>query len=65
MTPNKEPILLPAGRVEDEDDLRRQLAIEDRAPGLWWMVALAGMFVILMMVAIVAGLSYAHWKHIL
>jgi len=61
----KNPYLLPAGPVRDEDDLARQLAIEDRAPGLGWMVLGAGLFVILLMLCIIAGLSFPHWKHLI
>jgi uncharacterized protein (DUF983 family) len=59
-----DPILLPAGRVEEDEDLDRQLGIEEDRSALWMIVA-CGLFVIGLMLAIVAGLSYAHWKHLI
>lgn len=51
--------------VKDLQDFRPGMEEEDRSPGLALMVLGAGIFVILLMAAIIAGLSYPHWKHLI
>lgn len=58
-------LLLNAGPIESEEDLDRQLGIEhDKAVNVLILLgALAGFFIGIIL-AVVAGLSYSHWKHL-
>jgi len=55
--------LLPAGKVEDADDLKAQLDIENHwSTGLLAITA-AG-FVFMLTIVVIIGLTYPRWKHL-
>lgn len=58
--------LLNAGKVESEEDLVRQLGLEDNkaVDKIMWLALAAGFFVGVF-VAIIAGLTYHHWKNLI
>lgn len=58
--------LLPAGKVESEQDMDRQLGIErDKiADKIAWLALVCGLLLGLLL-SMVAGLTYHHWKHLI
>lgn len=64
--------LLPAGKAHSEEELERQLGIdmendlkEDRRQTLFMLIGLGFFLLGVIAAAVVVGLSYHHWKHLL
>lgn len=61
---DNEKFMLPAGKVNSPEDLDRQLGIERKENLILNFLSLLVGIVIGALLAVVAGLSYPHWKHI-
>lgn len=64
----KPPLLLQAGKIQSREDLNRQLGFDEmeeaRLP-LGWIVLGCAVFILIIQVLIIAGLTYPQWKHLL
>lgn len=49
---------------KDEWELRKQLNIEDRWP-VALIAVISALIVLSLVVAVIAGLSFEHWKHLI
>lgn len=56
--------LPPHNHPKDERELKRQLDIEDRFPLALLIALLCAVFVFAIAAAIIAGLSFEHWRTI-
>lgn len=64
----KTPLLLQAGKIQSREDLNRQLGFDEMEEARWpigWIVLGCAVFILIIQVLIIAGLTYPQWKHLL